>query len=59
MWTIFKVFKSVTLLLLFYVWGFGPKGYGIWAPHPGTESHDPYTGSLNHWTSREATKGKL
>ena len=36
MWTIFKVYvEFVTILLLFHVWCFGHKIYGVLVPRPG------------------------
>ena len=42
MWAIFNIFiKLVTILLLFYVLGFGLKAHEIFAPYPGTEPLPP------------------
>ena len=41
MWTIFKVFEFVTVLLLFLFWFFGHEACGILAPQPGTDPAPP------------------
>ena len=58
LWTIFKVFiEFVTILLLFYVLVFWPRG--MWDPNSPTQdgTHTPCIGrwSLNHWTTREVS----
>ena len=41
-WTVFKLFiEFVTILLLFYVWCFGPDACGVLAPWPGIEPSPP------------------
>ena len=42
MWIIFNIFfELVTILLLFYVLGFGLKACGIFASYPGSEPMPP------------------
>ena len=56
MWTIFKVFiEFVTILLLFYVLAFWPRGMGDLSPTTRDGIHTTCIGrqSLNHWTTRE------
>ena len=41
-WAIFNIFiELVTILLLFYVLGFGLKACGIFVPYPGIEPSPP------------------
>ena len=56
MWTIFKVFiEFVTILLLFYVLVFWPRGMWGLTSLTRDQTHTPFIGrqSLNHWTTRE------
>ena len=56
MWTIFKVFiEFVTILLLFYVFGFWPQGTWDLISLIRDRTPAPCIGrqSLNHWTTRE------
>ena len=56
MWTIFKVFiEFVTILPLFYVLVFWPRGMWDLSSLTRDRTHTPCTGrwSLNHWTARE------
>ena len=67
MWTIFKVFiEFVTILLLFHVLVFWPRGMWDLSSPTRDQTHTPCIGrrSLNHWTAREvpcykAFKGRL
>ena len=56
MWTIFKVFiEFVTILLLFYVLVFWPRGVWDISSLTRDRTHTPCIGrrSFNHWTARE------
>ena len=56
MWTIFKVFiEFVTILLLFYVLVFWPRGMWDLSSPTRNRTRTPFIGrrSLNHWTPRE------
>ena len=59
MWTIFKVFiEFVTLLLLFYVLVFWPRGIWDLSSPTRDRTHTPCIGrqSLNQWTAREVSR---
>ena len=56
MWPIFKGFvESVTILLLFYVLVFWPRGMWDLSSPTRDRTYTPCIGrrSLNHWTARE------
>ena len=56
MWTIFKVFiEFVTILLVFYVLVFLPRGMWDLSSRIRDRTRTPYIGrqSPNHWTARE------
>ena len=56
MWTTFKVFiEFVTILFLFYVLVFWPRGMWDLSSPTRDRTHTPCTGrrNLNHWTTRE------
>ena len=59
MWTSFKVFiEFVTILLLFYVLVFWPRGMWDLSSPTRDQTHTPCIGrrSLNNWTTREIPK---
>ena len=56
MWTLFRVFiEFVTILLLFYVLVFWPRGMWDLSSPTRDRTRTPCIGrqSLNHWTARE------
>ena len=62
MWTIFKVFiELVTILLLFYVLVFWPRGMWDLTSPTRDRTLTPCIGrlSLNHWTAREVPEAPL
>ena len=59
MWTIFKVFiKFVTVLLLFYVLVFWPRGMWDLSSMTRSQTCTPCIGrgGLNHWATREVAR---
>ena len=59
MWTIFKVFiEFVTILLLFYVLVFWPRGMWDLSSPTRDRTHTPCIGRrcLNHWIAREVPR---